>query len=235
MIIIAIIVVATIGYLSWRYEQKRSAELRSWAARRSFRFRAAKDRNLARQYPDFKRLHRGHSRFVKNVMTGRRRDLEVTAFDYQYTTGHGKNRQTHRESAAIVRSAHPLIPLHIRHEHIFDKVGEFLGFDDIDFESAEFSRKFHVSSPDRKWAYDVLHNRTIEFLMKECFCDLDCDGWHVMIHRNRRFSPQEFGRAMDLAVGFLERIPDFVVRELTGGSSRPPGANRTSGESSERG
>jgi hypothetical protein len=220
LIALAILIVAVIGYLSWRAEQKRQQALRAWAAGRGYSFRAAKDRRLADRFPEFRPLHRGRSRFARNIVSGTREGHELTAFDYQYTTGHGKNRRTHRFSVAVVRSPHPLIPLRIRRENVFDRVGEFLGFDDIDFESAEFSRRFHVGSPDRKWAYDVLHARAIEFMLRECFCNLEFDTEHVFAYRNRRFAPDEFARAIELAVGLLERIPDYVVREMGGPTPR---------------
>ncbi len=90
----------------------------------------------------------------------------MTCLDWQFVTGSGKNRQTHRHAVVIVETGLPVIPLEIRREHLLDKVGEFLGHDDIDFESAEFSRTFHVTAADRKWAYDVIHTRTMEYLLQ---------------------------------------------------------------------
>jgi hypothetical protein len=221
LFILAVLAFAAFAYLTWRADRKRREELRSWARTRGFTFRAAKDGGLGRRYPDLAPLQRGRRRHARNVMTGERQGRPVTAFDYRYVTGHGKNRRTHNLSAVVVRSPHPLIPLQIRGENVFDRVGEFLGVNDIDFESAEFSRRFHVSSPDRKWAYDVLHARTIAYLLREGFCNLVFDGWHVMAYRSRRFSPREFTRAIELAAGILERIPDYVVREMTGRDSQP--------------
>ena len=55
----------------------------------------------------------------------------------------------------------------IRPEGFFDKVAGAFGFDDIDFESEEFSRAFFVKSSDKRFAYDVLHPRMLELLMAE--------------------------------------------------------------------
>ena len=54
----------------------------------------------------------------------------------------------------------------IRAEHWGDKLVQAIGFDDIDFESAEFSRKFFVKSPDKRWAYDVIHQETMDYLLQ---------------------------------------------------------------------
>ena len=40
----------------------------------------------------------------------------------------------------------------VRPEHVFDRLASFLGFDDIDFESVEFSKRFMVKFADRKFA-----------------------------------------------------------------------------------
>jgi hypothetical protein len=47
----------------------------------------------------------------------------------------------------------------IRREDIGDKLIGGLGFDDIDFESEEFSRDFWVKSDNRRHAYGVIHPR----------------------------------------------------------------------------
>ena len=58
-------------------------------------------------------------------------------------------------------------PRHPLEEFFGPPFGEFFGHDDIDFESAEFSRNFYVKSSDRKWAFDILHARAMEFLLAE--------------------------------------------------------------------
>ena len=93
----------------------------------------------------------------------------IWAFDYHYETysssKHGRRTNHHYFSAVIIAPNMLLKPLFIRPEHFLDKVTEFFGYDDIDFESAEFSRKFYVKSPDKKWAYDVIGQPTMEFLL----------------------------------------------------------------------
>jgi hypothetical protein len=61
----------------------------------------------------------------------------------------------------------------------FSTIGQFIGFEDIDFESAEFSREFCVRSKDKRFAHDVCNTRMIEYLLANR--DL-----HVEIERNAR-------------------------------------------------
>ncbi len=136
-------------------------------------------------------------------MHGTWQGYRILGFDYHYQTySYSKNgRQTHHHyfSAAILQSPVPLKPLFIRPEGFLDRVAEFLGFDDIDFESLEFSRRFYVKSPDRRWAYDVIHQRTMEFLLASPPFTVQFDRASVIVYRDRIFSPAEFEAAAEVA------------------------------------
>ncbi len=222
LIPLLLIVIGVVFYLSYLYEQKRRKLLESWAARRKFNFQSAKDSDFRQRFPTLKILHRGHSRFARNIITGQVRDRELITCDYQYTTGHGKNRRVHNMSMIMIKSDYPLIPLFIRPEHIFDKVGEFVGLDDIDFESAEFSRTFYVKSSDKRWAYDVIHARMMEFLLAQPRFHIQMDLEHLVVYRTRRFGVDDFDAAIKLADGMYRRIPGFVVQQMTGGELKEP-------------
>ena len=63
-------------------------------------------------------------------------------------------------------------------------MGEFFGFDDIDFESDEFSREFCVKAADRRWAFDVIHQATMEFLLAAPRFTIELAGPRVMAYRD---------------------------------------------------
>ena len=89
----------------------------------------------------------------------------------------------------------------------------FFGKEDINFESAEFNRLFFVSSADRRWAYDVLHARTMEFLMASPRFAIQFSSDCVMAWRNSTFNPDDFGAAADVISGILERLPEYVIQQ----------------------
>ncbi len=214
--LIFVVVIAGLAYAFYA-SAKRRKELHAWAVSRNLQFRPGKDRGLDSRYPEFKCLRQGHSRYAYNIMEGQLAGVEIVAFDYHYTTGSGKNRSDHHFSALIARSPIPLKPLYIRRERIFDKVTEFFGYDDIDFESAEFSRKFYVRSPDKKWAYDVIHQRMMEYLLSAPEFSLQFDTMNVLAWRSRRFDPVDFDAASSLISGLLDRLPEYVVKQQTQG------------------
>lgn len=201
------------------FSAKRKKELAAWAADAGLSFSPRSNRSYDNRYPEFDCLHRGHTRSACNIASGSWNGRSLEAFDYRYVTGHGKNRSTHTFSAIIVGSGISLKPLRIRSENAFDRLTEFFGADDIDFESDQFSREFHVKSPDKKWAYDVLHQRTMEFLLSQPKFSIEFDSQSIICWRNRRFDIQMRESAISVVEGILDRLPEYLVREQRKGVS----------------
>lgn len=209
---IIVVVGALIAY-GFHAASRRRKELAAWARARGLSFSQEKIRDMDDRYPELKCLHRGHGRFAFNVMTGELQGLPVKAFDYRYVTGHGKNRRAHRFSALIAGSPLPLKPLFIRREHAFDRLTEFFGWDDIDFESAEFSRKFYVTSPDKRWAFDVIHQQMMEYLLAAPAYSLQFDAGNIIAWRSRRLKGPGFDEAFGLIKGMVDRLPEYLFRK----------------------
>ncbi|HUS91074.1 MAG TPA: hypothetical protein VM695_04450 [Phycisphaerae bacterium] len=207
------VLVAIFGILQ---AQARRKEMLAFAQRRGLTFDPGKYHGLDDRFPAFDCLRRGHGRYAHNRVFGDWNGRDCLLFDYRYVTGSGKNRHTHHFSAIILASDVPLKPLLIRPEGFFDKIADFFGFDDIDFESAEFSREFCVKGPDRKWAYDVIHQRTMEFLMSGPRYSIEFDPAHVIVWHTSRFSVPQFPSAVELAEGLLDLLPEYVRRKQEG-------------------
>ncbi len=219
LFLVAIIgVFILIAVFGWMQAEQRRKALAAWAQTRGLAFRPGKEWGWDSAYPSFACLRQGSNRYAYNIMEGQRSGRLCRAFDYHYEThstdskGH---RQTHhhRFSAVILASPVPLKPLVIRPEGFFDRVKEFFGAGDIDFESAEFSRRFYVHSPDRRWAYDVLHPRAIEFLLAAPVFVLQFDAAQVIASRNKVFEPAEFDQGLQVIEGLLDRMPEYLVQQ----------------------
>jgi len=216
LIILILIGIAAFGFVAWQQDKKRREALRVWAAGRSWNIDTDRQRDWHQRFPGLKLFTKGHSRWGRNIVTGQFRDRPATALDYKYTTGSGKNRTTHRVSLVILQVDFPTIPLFIRRENPFDKVGEFFGADDIDFESAEFSRKFYVKSPDKRWAYDVIHTRAMEYLLKAPSFNIEFGHGEIAVYRGGWPDPDRHEQALKLAGDLLDMIPDYVIKQLKG-------------------
>lgn len=218
-IVIAFFVVFAIAaILSHKAKAERREALQALALKNGLSFVAEQDSTMDERYGEFAVLHRGDRRYAFNQLRGKWDGRDMVGFDYHYQTYSKDNkgrRRTHHHyfSAVIIASVVPLKPLLIRPEGFFDKVTEFFGADDIDFESAEFSRKFFVKSPDRKWAFDVLHARTMEFLMTQPMFQVQFAADRVMIWRETTFAVEDFAAAVGVVDGVLDRFPDYLVRQ----------------------
>jgi hypothetical protein len=218
----AVILFAGFLILSFYLEAKRRKELALWAQSKRLVFSAGKNYGMEARFPELSALRQGENRYACNVMEGDWAGRPVTAFDYHYETySHDSKgrRQTHHYnfSTVVIGSSLPLKQLFIRPEGLFDKVAEFFGVDDIDFESAEFSRKFFVKANDRKWAYDVIHTRTMEFLLGSPRFTIQFIPMAVAAWRASTFSVRDFEAAAEVIRGILDRLPDYLVKQLKEG------------------
>jgi hypothetical protein len=216
ILVFCLILIIGIAILAVMLTAKRRKNLCTFATNHRLIFRGKRDYALERRFPAFACLKEGSHRYGYNVMTGDWRGRHITAFDWHYQVQNGKNTTHYNFSAVVLGSPVPLKPLLIRREHLGDKLKAFFGFDDIDFESAEFSRRFFVSSTDRKWAYDVLHQRTIEYLMTAPEFSVQFGPDCAIAWRHRIFTADEFAVAADHLRNILELLPEWLVRQQQG-------------------
>ncbi len=218
LVLLIILAILGLGIFAWYKDKKRREALAVWAGGKGWQVQSGKLKGLDKEYPGLKFLDKGHSRSAGNVISGRDRGHSVRLMDYRYVTGHGKHRQTHNVGVVLLQTEFPVIPLTIRRENPLDRVGEFFGADDIDFESAEFSRKFFVKSGDRKWAYDVIHQRTMDFLLGSPAYGIAFGFQEIAVTKNGHFSPDGYEEALQLAHGLYDLIPDYVIQQMKGGT-----------------
>lgn len=207
-----VIILGIHGHLQ---EKKRREELARFALARQWTFDPDRVSGYDAHYLEFDFLDRGSNRYAHNILAGTHNGYSLTAFDYHYEThstdSKGRRRtHHHRFSVAILEAHFDLRPLVIRPEGLFDKLSAAFGWDDIDFESAEFSRRYHVSSPDRRWAYDIIHQRTMELLLGAPAYEFHFSGRRLAVRSAGRWEPWEFGKSIDLGVAVLDGIPEFA-------------------------
>jgi hypothetical protein len=177
-----------------------------------------------REHQCFDCFGKGHSRGAYNTMTGPveigGREFSALCGDYTYkvTTSNGKTTTTttHRFSYLILRMPFGETPtLVIRREGLLDKLAGAVGFDDIDFESEEFSRRFHVKSSDKKFAYDVVSPAMMEFLMPGIPAGVSvAHGLGCLSDGSNRWEAAEFRQQIDWLRGFFGLWPAFLTEEL---------------------
>jgi hypothetical protein len=203
--------------LAVRHERKRRRLLRAWARAKGFSMHGTARHGWEKEYPALKLLDRGRSRHTVLHLEGEVDGRRARCLDYRYTTGSGKNRKTHHYSIVLLDTGAPVIPLAIRREHVFDRMGEFFGHDDIDFESSEFSRRFHVSAADRKWAYDVIHTATMDYLLTLPPVTIEFGFAEVAVYVTGSLTGDRCQQGLAIAQKMLDLVPDDVLAQLKGG------------------
>ncbi len=223
-IIVAVVALIAVGaYLGHLAAKKRMAAMGALARELGWRFSASKDTLHDDQYAHFEIFRRGHSRVAFNTMEGELeidgRSYRAKAGDFRYrvthSTGKSTTTTTYRFSYLILHLPFRNVPdLLIRPEGLFDKLAGAFGFDDIDFESEEFSRRFHVKSPDKRFAYDVVHARMMEFLLRKRGLAIDIEQQRCCLSDgSRRWSPEEFKAWIAFLRGFFDLWPGHVTAE----------------------
>jgi hypothetical protein len=228
--LLAVGVVVFFAWLARKQAKERTAALGLLAARRGWNFYGDnRDRRIEASYPQFPLFRRGHTRHAHNRLSGRIRafDTELRAeagdYHYQITSGSGKNRSTRTCRFSFILVALPFGPqlpgLRVRTENLFDKLAGAIGFEDIDFESAEFSRRHHVSSSDRRFAYALIDPRMIEFLLGHHPPVFELAGGVLLVissEGSRRWEAPEFSAALDWTQAFLDHWPGHLATDLRG-------------------
>jgi len=227
VIIVAVIAIGLVaGYFAWKAEKQRREALLALARELGWRFDASKDRRHDDEYAHFEIFRKGHSRCAYNTLQGvwsidgREYPAKMGDFVYRVTQSNGKTTTTHtyRFSYLILHLPYPHVPdLLIRREGVLDKLAGMIGFDDIDFESSEFSRRFLVKSPDKRFAYDVIDPRMMEFLLQSDPPLIDIEHGRLCISDAKtRWKPHEFRDRLAFADAFFSRWPEHLVASLEG-------------------
>lgn len=218
-ILLVVLVVGVVAYLLALSAKKRREALRGVAQQLGLRFDPDPDHSIHRAF-HHSLFEKGRSRTATNniygSMTLAGHSVEIRMADYQYVTGSGKNRRTHRLSFACFLLPFTNTPdLLIRQERFGDKILGGIGFDDIDFESEEFSRRFWVKSGDKRYAYDVIHPGMMEFLLENPTPRVEIVNDVCLLQEGLgRWDPDTFHGAPGWFKAFLEKWPEHLTEQL---------------------
>jgi hypothetical protein len=167
----------------------------------------------------------GDNRYGENYVAGEMGGVRVEMFDYHYQVtrvvtdgkGHMRTQTDHCWSTPCILTMPEFFPvgLMVRPENFFDKIGSVFGADDIDFESHEFSKKFWVKCADRKLAYDVIHAKTMEYLLANPGVRVEVSGNMIVAqHGSGTLAGEQWPWLADFAAGFHGLFPEYLKDRL---------------------
>lgn len=215
LVIPALIVIGLLAYFSWLAAKQRREAMETMARSLGLNFFPDKDWSFDERYPFLGKLCQGDNRYAFNILDGDYHGYPVQAFDYHYETSSTDskgNRTTtsHHFSFFVLRLGRQFPELVICREGWTSKIAQFLGYDDIDFESAEFSRRFLVRSPDKRFAYDVCNGQMIEHLLKHPDLNIEIDRDCLTLFFQNRLAPEKIRYNLDRLIELRDLFPAYL-------------------------
>lgn len=195
--------------------KRRREEMAALAARLGLSFNPDKDYSLASRFGFLDKLAQGSNRYAFNVLSGEYQQNPVLLFDYHYEThstdskGH---QQTHHHyfSFFVLLLPRSFPELTIVREGMFSKLAQAFGYDDIDFESAEFSRTFCVRSKDKRFAYDVCNGQMMDYLLANRDLNLEIEDRALALAFATRLSTAAIESNLNRLLEIRSRLPDYL-------------------------
>lgn len=214
LILIVGLVVAA-AFAAARAARQRREALAQLAARLGLRFDPDQDYALPARFEFLNKLRQGSNRYAFNRLGGNYRGHEVKVFDYHFETYSSDSkgrRQTHHHYFSFFMLGLPrsFPEVTIVREGLLSKIAQAFGYADIDFESAEFSRKYCVRSPDKRFAYDVCHPRMIEYLLANPDLTLEIEGPVLALAFPARLKPEQIEPNLGRLVALRELLPAYL-------------------------
>ncbi len=211
--IFAVISIAGAG-VQYALSQRRRRLLATLASRIGFEFYNSAPGGTADRFEGFVPFGKGSNRRCTNYLNARRGEIKWELFDYHYATGSGDDRTRHDVGIVVAHVPLVLPRTRLRPEGVLDRLAKAAGFDDINFESEEFNRRYHVTCSDRKRAYDLIHPRMIEYLQSQPSRDWQFAGDVILLHREGVYAPGGMVDEMARIEELVALIPQYVRQDL---------------------
>jgi len=207
-LIIGLIVVVAV--YAWQKEKERTRALQLTASQLGWSFAADVPLNMIAGLERFALFNCGQGRRITNFMYGEASGIKAAVFDYAYTTGSGKHRQTHYQSVVYLEPGDLNVPFFsLRPEGFMHKVFQAFGYQDIDFgQRPEFSRQYILRGQDEPAIRQTFNDRLLSFYESYGGTSTDGGGNQLFVFRGGyRFQPQEIQSYVGLGLKVLDLFP----------------------------
>ena len=214
---VIVVFICVIGAIIWGLYagKKRRTEMGFPAEQLGFKFNHERNYQIAEQYAFLDQLRQGSNRYAHNMMSGTYQGHEISVFDYHYeiesTDSDGDRTTTHHHFSFFILTVAKFFPeLTIAKERFFPKIAHAVGFDDIDFESHEFSKMFVVRSKDKKFACDFCNAQMIDYLLEHPNINIELDQNSLALAFDRCLKVEEIEEHLQQLIKIRSLMPDYL-------------------------
>lgn len=190
----AVLLALVIIGLAVRAERARTEAMRTFASDRGIEFEPDASCALPQELEQLPLFQRGRRKRTRNLIRGRSASEPEWLFDYQYTTGSGKNHRTHRQTVAAFQLSGATLPeFDLRPEHFFHKIATAFGYQDIDLpEYPQFSSWFLLRGRDEFAVRGLFTGQRIEAVTSARNICLEGSGaWLIIYRAGKRVRPAD--------------------------------------------
>jgi hypothetical protein len=213
LLLLAIMVV--LGRVNTRWNQKRERELPQVAERLGLEFQSEPDAELAFQWCMIDdALFRGGNRYAENILRGTINGFPVVGFDHHHETRGDKEEFRHiYNSVLIVTLPKGIKAVEVLPESLATKLSQPFGLEDINFESAEFSKAFCVRAQNKRAAYDVCNPQVMEYLLAHPLVRFGIKTDALFLIANL-LSAEEIETNLRHLVEIRSRLPEYLFTKV---------------------
>ncbi|MBB5905860.1 hypothetical protein [Actinoalloteichus hymeniacidonis] len=213
-----ILILVGVALISRYVSRRRREAFQAWARDSGWTYVPRDDRWL--RYFNAPMFRRGIRRGTRHVVTGSLRGRKLVAFEYYYVErqGSGRNKRnvTYRFAVAALFTPKVRPMLEVSREMIGHRIMGVFGMKDLQLESEEFNRAFRIEAENDRFAYDILHPRTMEWMLgDERFKSLPfrLEGPMLLTWTRGRLIPENVPAMATFLVEVIERVPDYVWQD----------------------
>lgn len=208
MVLLIAAAAAVVAYLAHRHQERLKARARAMAAQYGFEV------DVDSKPPpghDFDLFDLGRAKRVSFQFW--RPGRQDSVFAYRYTTGSGKNSQTHYRTCALIALPFAAPHTKIGPEGFWSGIGKRLGIRDVEVESPAFNDRYKVDSDDERFAVTMLDGRAIDwFLNDHGIGGVRFELWGPwLLCITAKMDHERFFGFHDWAVGIPEHLPDVLT------------------------
>lgn len=215
---LAVLVILAMAFFGSRAAKARRAELAAWAQGTDYVYAPDKVRV---DFP-FEATRRGRNRYLRDLFTGEFSEavpglgsarVRLFLYHYERETGHGEERSNshYHLTCALLEPNLRLGRVSIESEGLFDRMAQSLGFEDIDFDDPEFSKRFKVTAEEPRDAHELIGPELMELLLSEPGWRLETHDRLLLLWREGRPGADDFSAADAFARKVLASLPRLLV------------------------
>ncbi len=179
---------------------KRALKIKALAYGKGWAYKAGNDWQLMKDLEDFDLMQKGLEHEISNVIEANIEDTssKLMVFDYKYQFDRlewdmedmevEEGTEYHCQTVFYVSSNSMDLPdMDIRPEGLWDKVKQFFGWDDVDFnKNKRFSKMYSVTADDKEKLKQVVSERFMDLLDDEKTWWIEGKGDDLIVFRDNQ-------------------------------------------------